>query len=155
MRPSIISIQNYWTSKNSLITSPNFRVCASRKVSVKFSKFRIFHMIYYLPIFHLMLFIRGIGFWCRRVSPEFFLGGLPSGIRYRGLLSQTSMGGVLLSTYQGVANCKFFPFKYGLFERFKGKRATIQQCFADCQSIHNLNRFQSISIHFNHFQSQI
>ena len=48
--------------------------------------------------------IREIGFWSRGGRPEFFLGGLPSGIGR--LLSITSIGRVLLHT-RGVASSKF------------------------------------------------
>ena len=48
--------------------------------------------------------IREIGFWSRGGRPDFFLGGLPSGIG--GLLSITSIGGLLLHA-RGVASSKF------------------------------------------------
>ena len=48
--------------------------------------------------------IHEIGFWSRGGRPEFFLGGLPSGIG--GLLSITSIEGMLLHA-RGVASSKF------------------------------------------------
>ena len=51
----------------------------------------------------------------------------------------------------GINNCNITKASDQKIENEELKN----QCFAYCQSIHNLNRFQSISIHFNHFQSQI
>ena len=48
--------------------------------------------------------ILGIGFWSTGGRPEFFLGGLPSGIG--GLLSITSIGGVLIHTLQAAIRFK-------------------------------------------------
>ena len=54
------------------------------------------------------MYIHEIGFWSRGGRPEFFLGGLPSGIG--GLLSITSiggcyytLGGLLPVNFRGVA----------------------------------------------------
>ena len=54
--------------------------------------------------FDIHTIIHEIGFWSRGGRPEFFLGGLPSGIG--GLLTITSIEGVLLHT-RGVAFSKF------------------------------------------------
>ena len=50
-----------------------------------------------------LLGIRGIGFWSRRGCPEFFLGGLPSGIGgIGGDWCYYTLGGLLPVNFRGV-----------------------------------------------------
>ena len=65
--------------------------------------------------------VHGIGFWSRGGRPEFFLGGLPSGIE--GLLSITSIGGC----YYTLGGLLQVNFRGGVPLRLRGLLSRINQ----------------------------